>query len=442
MLTRPLTRTYERLLIILYSFCRVLSRLAMPIPRRVAPLLGVAAFIVVFFYQQITSNAPTWRDVPQVVGLGDIVPESTRSSIGPYRPEQTSSKNLGGWDPMPSFRPGTPKPPGSNYTRTLVMPRMADENANWVYEQLPDIGKAIYVADDPSAPLHPPKNKGHEVMTYLTYILDHYDNLPDVSIFMHAHRYSWHNNDLHNHDAAEMIKTLSSERVQRLGYMNMRCQWHPGCPEWMHPGVMEEDVNKQEETAMAKCWSELFPHEPIPRVLAVPCCAQFALSRDRIRAIPLSTFNFYRNWLLKTELSDYISGRIWEYLWQFVFTGESSVCPIQHACYCDGYGICFDGEADFDKWFEIRYNRGQLQAQLAEWRDKALAIENAKNEGRLDEAADLEVPELGKDAQLEKAIDELTGELSRRRDAAVERGRDPRIRAMMSGREWKEGDGY
>jgi hypothetical protein len=319
---------------------------------------------------------------------------------------------------------------------------MSDENVNWVYEQLPDIGKAIYVADDPSAPLRPPKNKGHEVMIYLTYIIDYYDDLPDVSIFMHAHRYSWHNNDLHNHDAAEMIKLLSSERVQRLGYMNMRCHWHPGCPEWMHPGVIEEDANKQEETAMAKCWSELFPHEPIPRVLAVPCCAQFALSRNRIRTIPLSTFKFYRNWLLKTELSDYISGRIWEYLWHFVFTGESSVCPIQHVCYCDGYGICFSGEADFDKWFEIRYNRGQLQAQLAEWRDKALAIENAKNDGKLDEAAELEVPELGKDAQLEKAIEELTEELSRRRDAAVERGRDPRIRAMISGREWKEGDGY
>ena len=343
---------------------------------------------------------------------------------------------------MPSFRPGTLKPPGSNYTRTLVMPRMSDENVDWVDEELPQIGKAIYVADDPSAPLHPPKNKGHEVMIYLTYIIDHYDDLPDVAIFMHAHRWSWHNNDLQYNDAAEMIKMLSSERVQRLGYMNMRCHWNPGCPEWMHPGVVEDDVNKLEEKKMAQCWSELFPHEPIPRVLAVPCCAQFALSRDRIREIPLSTFKFYRNWLLKTELSDYISGRIWEYLWHFVFTGQSSVCPTQHTCYCDGYGICFEGEADFDKWFEIRYNRDQLLGQLAEWRDKAMAIEHAKNGGRLDEAAELEVPELGKDTQLEEQVAELNQELIRRRDAAVERGRDPRVRALESGREWKEGDGF
>ena len=92
--------------------------------------------------------------------------------------------------------------------------------------------------------------------------------------------------------------------------------------------------------------------------------------------------------------------------------------------------------------FEIRYNREQLQAQLAEWRDKAKAIEDAKNGGRLDEAAELEVPELGKDAQLEEGIERLTQELSQRHDAAVERGRDPRIRALESGREWKEGDGF
>jgi hypothetical protein len=350
----------------------------MPTPRRFAPLLGIAAFIVVFFYQQITNDQPTWRDVPQVVGLGEMVPEPTKSATTTsYGPKQTSSKDLGGWDPMPSFRPGRPKPPGSNYTRTLVMPRMTGENVDWV-DEIPAIKKAIYVADDPSAPLHPPKNKGNEVMIYLTYIIDNYDALPDVSIFMHAHRYSWHNNDLLYHDAAEMIKMLSSERVQRQGYMNMRCHWNPGCPEWMHPGVMEEDINKEEEIMMAKSWSELFPHEPIPRVLAGPCCAQFALSRDRIRTIPLSTFSFYRNWLLKTELSDYISGRIWEYIWQFVFTGQSSVCPTQHACYCDGYGVCFDGEADFDKWYEIRYNREQLLGQLAEWRAKATAIEDVK----------------------------------------------------------------
>ena len=58
----------------------------------------------------------------------------------------------------------------------------------WLEKEIPDQPTAIYVVDDPYAPLHPPKNKGHEVMVYLTYIIDHYDELADVTMFMHAHQ--------------------------------------------------------------------------------------------------------------------------------------------------------------------------------------------------------------------------------------------------------------
>lgn len=63
------------------------------------------------------------------------------------------------------------------------------------------------------------RNKGHEVMAYLSYIIDHYNNLSDVNIFLHSHRYAWHNNDLLGGDAVQMVKRLSAERVQREGFM-------------------------------------------------------------------------------------------------------------------------------------------------------------------------------------------------------------------------------
>jgi hypothetical protein len=56
-------------------------------------------------------------------------------------------------------------------------------------------------------------------MIYLTYIIDHYSNLSDVNIFMHSQRYTWHNNGFQGTDAVHMVTTLSSERVQREGYM-------------------------------------------------------------------------------------------------------------------------------------------------------------------------------------------------------------------------------
>lgn len=414
----------------------------MSIIKRIVPFLALAAFVVGLFYFHHTSDQTAWRHVPQVVGLGELVAEPTTAPTAlSYEFGQTGSPNLGGWDPTPTFLPGRPKPPGSNYTRTLVVSRVAGDDVSWIYGGLPDIEKKVYVADNSSAALHPPKNKGHEVMIYLTYIIDHYDDLPDVSIFMHAHRWSWHNNDLQHHDAAEMVSMLSSERVQRVGYMNLRCHWFPGCPNWMHPGVVQEKSSRKEETLLAECWSELFPRAPIPHVLATACCAQFAISRDRIRSIPLSTFNHYRNWLLRTELNDFMSGRVWEYLWQYVFTGQSSLCPSQHACYCDGYGICFEGEEGFNHWIEVRDKMELRQKELAAWHEKADAIKEAKNKGRLDEAAKLEVPELGRDTELDREIDQLSRELTLQHDMAVVRGKEPRIRALESGREWNEGDG-
>lgn len=410
--------------------------------RRVTTLLALATLVIILVF--LSSNSrDAWKGIPQKIGLGEQFGDSNDEDISPDLPSGSEAyQKTGTFDASDWFVEGQTKPINWNYTKTLVMARMKEEDISWVHEEFPDLEVAAYVADDDSAPLHPPKNKGHEVMIYFSYIIDHYDNLPDVMLFMHSHQYSWHNNELSNNDAADMIRRISPGRITREGYMNMRCHWGPGCPDWMHPGNVIEDGNKQEEIVLAKVWSELFPHDPIPQTLAQPCCAQFALSIDRVRAIPLSRYVFYRDWLLRTELNDYLSGRVWEYLWQVLFTGQSSVCPKQHICYCDGYGICFGGEEEFEAWFETRYIKQGREGHLAAWNEKAEKIKEAQEDGRLDEAAELEVPEVGRDEQLRAEIDELQADLDRRLREAIERGMQPWNRAAEAGREYKEGDGY
>jgi hypothetical protein len=56
-------------------------------------------------------------------------------------------------------------------------------------------------------------------MVYLSYIVDHYDNLSDVNMFLHSHRFAWHNNELLGGDSVEMVSRLFAERVQREGFM-------------------------------------------------------------------------------------------------------------------------------------------------------------------------------------------------------------------------------
>ncbi|ETI23282.1 hypothetical protein G647_05082 [Cladophialophora carrionii CBS 160.54] len=320
------------------------------------------------------------------------------------------------------YLPGTPKGHGQSYTKTVVVARQESEDVSWLETSSLNVSKAIYVVDKPS--LSPgyeiPRNKGHEAMVYLSYIIDHYDDLSDVSIFVHAHRTTWHNNDLLDSDMIKTIEHLSDAHVIRAGYFNLRCHHEPGCPDWLHLDRPDEELDthrKMEERAFSLAvWTELHPNVlPPPKAISQPCCAQFAVSRDRIRAIPREEYVRYRDWILHTELSDVFSGRVMEYTWQFLFAGVSELCPAMHVCYCDGYGICFGGAEQFQQWFDMRAEMRRLQAEE-------------------------EVPAEAEEARAR--VRDTEARLEQLKQEAFARGSDPRQRALEAGRPWREGDGF
>jgi len=271
-------------------------------------------------------------------------------------------------------------------------------------------------------------------MVFLTYIIDHYDEdfqpLPDVSIFMHASKITWHNNDLLDSSSINIVKHLSTPKVLRDGYFNLRCHLDPGCPAHLHPSANITDPHQPEETQIRNVWPIIFPGEPVPDVLSQPCCSQFALSRDRILTIPKSRYEAIRKWLMTTHLPDVITGRIMEYVWQKLWTGQDEYCPVEHVCYCDAYGLCFGDKTNFDLWFERRKEFRELAPKLNAFVKKQ-EVEPEK-EWLKDPMA----------VALRKSMEGLRELLGITRDAAVERGRDPRIRAEEAGRVWKEGNGF
>lgn len=414
----------------------------MILSRRSVLFLGFVFFLG--FYLTARGLSRSWRNASQVVGLGDYYAaypfsNTNTSWTGTFNHSSYDEKTL--YAPQPNFIPGIPKPLGSEYTKMLVVPRTKKEDVSWIEKELPGWQTAIYVADDSRAPLHPPKNKGHEVMIYLSYCIDFYDELPDVAVFIHSHQEAWHNEEIFNGDTAEILRRLSLDRVIREGYMNTRCTHGPGCPDWMHPGAVVEDESKQEEVMLARAWGELFPDEPVPSVLAQPCCAQFAVSGDRIRTIPRSRFIFYRDWLLQTDLSDYIAGRIWEYLWQYVFTGQPVVCVEESVCLCDGYGFCFGGPAELQDWRALDEERKDMQKELEDWIfwEEDFSFAEA-NDGFETQA--LRVPPPGRKSELQDAVMEKDTQVSQMLADAIKRGKNPKNRALEAGRPWNDGDGF
>lgn len=171
-------------------------------------------------------------------------------------------------------------------------------------------------------------------MAYLTYIIDHYDNLPSIIAFLHSHRsgflLAWHV-DAPLHDNVLAMRALQLDFVQRNGYVNLRCNWNPGCKE----------SHRKNKHVTEQVWQEVFSgtstpplnttsvdtrtQKPLrmPELIGAACCAQFAVSRDQVLQRPREDYIKFRQWVIDTDKSDASSGRTMEFLWHIIFGKES-----------------------------------------------------------------------------------------------------------------------
>ncbi|KAJ5831759.1 hypothetical protein N7474_000070 [Penicillium riverlandense] len=215
---------------------------------------------------------------------------------------------------------GTDKPDAaSGKQKALVVASMKDDDTSWLYEFFPDWTKSIYVVDDKQAPLTVAQNKGRESMVYLTYIIDHYDTLPDVMLFIHSQRFQWHNDDPY-YDGVPMLRNFQIPYLQQQGYVNARCAWTLGCPGEIRPLTDTHRDAVHAGEYFKDGFMELFPGTPVPDMVGVSCCAQFGVTRSKVRERPKKDYERFRTWLAETSLPDDLSGRIMEYSWHSMFS--------------------------------------------------------------------------------------------------------------------------
>ena len=194
-----------------------------------------------------------------------------------------------------------PALPGSHGDKIIVMAKTS-EDTSWVTRDLGDWQNAIYTVDaspsgqaSTSGLLTTPANKGHEAMAYLTYIIDNYENLPATITFLHPHSSgfisAWHT-DTALHSNVDALRTLNLTFVAQQGYVNLRCNWSPGCR------VQDRD----NPHVTAEIWSDVFERtstpqglQPYPGQVGQACCAQFAVTREQVRKRPGSDYERIRS---------------------------------------------------------------------------------------------------------------------------------------------------
>ncbi|KAJ5907235.1 uncharacterized protein N7473_004151 [Penicillium subrubescens] len=276
--------------------------------------IGIVLAIYFIFFAGNESSHSTYHDQPDKYA---------------HKPESVTSPKAAGELARPVVR----------RHKDMIVASMKSDDTSWLAEYFQDWSRSIYVVDDKNAPLTVARNKGRESMVYLTYIIDNYENLPDIMLFIHSTRYQWHNDDPY-YDGVPMLRNFQTSYLQKEGYVNLRCVWTLGCPVEIHPlsDIHREDVHAGEYFKHA--FVQLFPDTPVPEEVGVSCCAQFGVTRDRVLMRPKSDYEFYRKWLTETELKDEMSGRIMEYSWHMIFGKEPVHCPNAQECYCNVFGLC------------------------------------------------------------------------------------------------------
>lgn len=170
------------------------------------------------------------------------------------------------------------------------------------------------------------------------------------------------------------LKALNFTALAHDHYINLRCALDPGCTPDTNIDLVHEDPDDDRTQAhmLPRFWNTMFGNEsiwdlgPPPTNVSIPCCAQFAVTKEAILSRPLAFWRSYRRplerdldeykplWGEKTN--SYFIGICYEKLWHMVFGKPSRYCPSEDYCrgtqfsdamVCDRYTAQFNDAKDW-----------------------------------------------------------------------------------------------
>ncbi|CAI7569515.1 unnamed protein product [Penicillium pancosmium] len=290
---------------------------------RLAIRVGSAA-VLIFFALVLLNNRYHPSRSPASFWHFDTT--SFRSALRPHTQTTTTARRKWGI--------GTDRTNGVTYQNTpievpndgiIVMGKLRDEDTAWVSAELAEWRNFIYTVDDVNAPAHTRSNKGREAQPYLQYLVEHYDDLPAIMVFLHPHRDGWPaawHTDTMDYSNVDSVRALQREWVLSEGYVSLRCQTSPGCPAEMQPFRQPAKPGNTGEKHYATAWKELFGNSNVPKQIGAPCCSQFAVSREQVLQRSRSDYKRMLDWVLNNDLPDEVTSNIMEYSWHIIFGKE------------------------------------------------------------------------------------------------------------------------
>lgn len=153
-------------------------------------------------------------------------------------------------------------------------------------------------------------NKVQEAPAYLKYIIENYNNLPEYSIFIHGHLMSEHQSD-------NIINIVNSIDFTK-DIINLNRE------DWVQTISRGDEFEDRKFSWIEENWKDLIgDYLPLPDSLSFPSCAQFSIHKSKITQYPIEFWQHLFDWCEKTELDNFISSRIFEYIWYYIFSKQN-----------------------------------------------------------------------------------------------------------------------
>ena len=185
----------------------------------------------------------------------------------------------------------------------LVVVAHYNENLKWVNKIK---YKTVIISKQKIRRDYPP-NKGNEASSYLTYIIDNYDNLRDYTFFVHGHRSHWH----HKSNMDEKINNITFT----YNYYNIN---ETQKEELYYP---DNDVDQIHRNCFDS-FNEATGLNIDYKNLHIRACAQFYVKKENIRRHPKELYIKIYKWIMTKKEDSLRTGFILEHSWHYIFTGS------------------------------------------------------------------------------------------------------------------------
>jgi hypothetical protein len=269
----------------------------------------------------------------------------------------------------PSPTTGRPEFPGLLPTATpLDFPDWADKDtyspsSSSMKGKKENSTNIVKVKSLSSIPLHIVPNRAVESMAYVAAILDldwsNDTNMPDLLVFIHGHRTSWHtvlSQELFLKRLAAFPPSPTVINDIYNGYLPFNClEKELSPPSFVN--TKNYDANADTLTAqrwrenlvgtVRQAWREVFQKHlgDIPDLIELPCCASFITTKEAIKSRPRQFYVDLRDWMLNgvgngPTMDDKQQGLSIEMTWGLIFAGKAIINVDQEHCLCGAYSVC------------------------------------------------------------------------------------------------------